>query len=224
MVDKNLEEKQDPKEPTEEVSEKEEPKQVSQVEKKVSGDTEETFTKAQVEEQKVGYKEELHRDWQSVKDRELQPLKDKIAELEKTSQDSSWATQEAKEVEDMGDTAEVRDFQTKRREQHTLGTTLSQRETDITVKEQRLWEDAKVIGAHKLAKDKEVDVNELLNAKTPEEMETMAVKLENQRLKEKLEEKVPEKIDSDVVTTGVDTSPESAKGKIRAGWDELHKS
>ena len=92
-----------------------------------------------------------------------------------------------------------------------------------TIQSQRAELDGalKAIAANKLATEHGVDVNELMKAQNPTEMENIALKLQLE--KQKTESKPPIKTDSGVSTTkGVDLSGMSADEKIRKGIGDMN--
>ncbi len=169
--------------------------------------------------------ETKQREWQSSKDKELQPLKDKIAELEKQSKESEFARQEARELEQFGDTKEVKDFQTERRRLWTDRDTFSRERNALMQEINVTREEAKAIKAHKLSIEKGIEVSKLLEAKTPEEMDYIALRIENEMLRETIiKNEPPVKVDSGVPTvTGIDFSKLSPREKIEEGLKRAQK-
>ena len=192
-MDTDLEQNQNQLESGEQVSKVEQVPKVSKEEAEVSG---KTFTEAELGKLRGEWKEQLHRDWQSTKDKEFQSLKDQMERVKLEKAEAELKATEEKEYEELGDTAEVRNFQTQRRDLQNKIATLSEREAKALAKEAQLWEDAKLLGAHKTAKELDIDVNELLKANTPEEMQAIAKDLRIKTLEAKLAEKPAEIIDS----------------------------
>jgi len=88
----------------------------------------------------------------------------------------------------------------------------------------------KYLDAQKLAKEHDIPVEPLMEAKSPEEMKVIALTEEIKKLKTTPKEK-GKKEERPVTTTdkGLGTGvgeplPETAQGKMRAGWDDLHKN
>lgn len=186
-----------------ETSNEESAKQVSPENEQVSSITEEDVTK-RIEEALTTFKgsEEYVTAVQSAKDKsigkETQPLRDKILELEKTMTNQTLGLQEKRELEDLGDTKEVRDWQVERRKISEATYEVTQQKEANKLFAETLSAEAKTIKAHRLSTDKDIDLKELLKCETPEEMDSLSLKLENESLKTQLAEKdkPPQKLDS----------------------------
>ena len=86
----------------------------------------------------------------------------------------------------------------------------------------------KYLDAQKLAKEHDIPVETLMEAKSPEEMRVLALTEEIKKLKTPKEEgKKAERpvtsTDKGVGSGGGEPAPETAQGKMRAGWNEIHK-
>ncbi len=215
-----LEQKEDTTERTEGVSATEQPKQVSVVTTEVSG---EKATPVIDEAEITRRVAEAEKGWQSRKDKELQPLKQRISELEKLTREKELALTEKRELEEVGDTPELRSFQSNRRRFQEEQSAFEEKRQATETLAARISEQAKVLQAIQLAKEHGVDDKELLKADTPEAMESLAIKLENQKLKGELAGKSKtQKVDSGVVSiAGEDWHTLPTNEKIRRGLDKL---
>lgn len=221
MPDDNVEPTEVKEEPTGLVSDVEPGGEVSPVTEKVSEEpTPITFTQEQEGEIAKRIKA-AEGAVQSSKDKEWQPLKDRITELEQYAEDARLTAIEKRELDEFGDTKEVRDFQTERRkladEQRAFG---QERLANQTLAAQ-VNEQAKGVHARNLATEWGVDEKELLKANTPGEMESLAIRLQNVNLQAKLKDKPPEKLDSSTVSSaGVNWRELSPDDKVRRGLSQ----
>lgn len=229
MVD--LEQTPEQEEVTAQVSEEESKQKVSNEKGEVSG-TEEAKPSEDVEkiisERLEEAKKDWERDWQSRKDKELKPLYDRIANFEKEKDDALLRATEQREIDELGDTREVRDWQAQRRELTDRERRAAQKEEEQNKKdeefakrEQDIDEHEKIIKAYQLAAEDDIDVNELLKAKTPDEMENIALRLTNKKLREQ-GLKPPQVVDSGV-TSSADDSDEAFLKRWNAGDEENSK-
>jgi len=175
----------------------------------VSGDKDKpTFDEAQqeyidraVEEAKEAALVAGRSEGQSSKDRELQPLKDEIAELRKKERETSLSTLEQTLKEKYGDTPETKDLATAWRNYEDRKDELDKREEQVKAAEDKAASGIRGMLAFQLAKKYEgAEEKELLKAKTPEEMKDMARDAHIAFLKGK--KPVAKKVDSGVPAAG----------------------
>jgi small-conductance mechanosensitive channel len=183
----------------------EEQKEVSQIEGKVSGEKGEEVKPTLSEEEKINQRlnealEAKEKEWQSRKDKELSELQSRIGQLNKQLKEKELSTLEKRELETWGDTDEVKNFQAQRRKFQEELVTFEDEKQSILSLQEKLNEEAKTVKAGKLAKEYGVDAEKLLEAKSPDEMEKLALKLGHQKLQAKLKdmERTPQKIDSGI--------------------------
>ena len=166
---------------------------------------------------------------QSAKDKELTILKQQHRQdtrsLTAQHEEARLAEEEAREKEKFSEIEpdQLKAFQELRR---------NVRATEVS--------ETQVYGfAYKLGKQYGVDPEVLLDSASPGEMETKAKELSQQVEKDAVKEKedrikqlenelaiakkAPQKIDSSTTVATGGEMPDSAKGKMRAGWGELHK-
>ncbi len=141
---------------------------------------------------------------QSEKDKsiakEMQPLKDKIRELDQKAQLADLIAREKQELVAWGDTDEVKDFQAERRRHLEERVKFESEKAETQALAQAVAQTNKMIKAKELATQYGVSEKILLRSNSPEEMEDLA-----KELKESFEEvrtsakEVPEqKVDSGI--------------------------
>jgi len=202
-------------ESTEQVSEVEQAEKVSEEPEKVS---EQTFKQEDIDKAITHKLAEAEKEWQSRKDRELSEYQTKISNLEK----QTLATLEAREIDSWGDTAEVKEFQAERRKLYESKAEFEPLRNKIEAESRRNEMVARGMKARELADANGMDVNDLINCNTPEEMNGL-VAIWN-KFKEKNEtDKTPVQIvDSGAPSTaGVDLNKMSAAEQLR--WGVLHQ-
>lgn len=184
-------------------------------EEKVEQVSDQTFTQAELDTKLTELKtkwetesqikaDEAEKDWQSRKDKEFQPLKGRIEELEKTSQESIFKAREDREREALGDTPEVRQIHQERRSDWADRQRLSQERAEFESVQAQVAEKGKALLLKDLVTEFGVDGKKLAKAETEGEMRSIALELYAERLKEENEElkKDPQKIDSSLPSAG----------------------
>jgi len=223
MTENSLEQNREELEPTQVASQRELTEEASDQEGEVSGDQ---TIEGQIVQAKAEWlaSDEFKKAVQSEKDKsiykELQPLQDKIRELEASKQEAVLAAQEGREFEQLGDTEEVRDFQQKRRDVVTREAKVAQYENYWGLYYKR--GEASLVAA-----EFGVEVKDLLEASSPEELRAKAQTLQAEQqtkkiraLEQELEQvkKAPQRIDSGAKSVaGVDYDKMSAKELIQHG-------
>lgn len=228
-TDENLEQNPNPEEPTGEASDEEITEPVSGEEEEVSGEEKvepiPTFTEGDIAKKR----EEWEREWQSRKDKEFSEYQTKIRDLERQARTAELAAKEKGELdrwlEAGGDETQIKEFQTERRRFLEEQSKFVAEQEENRALATQLNEQAKAIAVHRLSGEYGVEEKELLDAKTPGEMEMIAVKLAYQKNKEELDkkakEKLSQKIDSGTPSaTGVDLDKLSARQLIQKALDE----
>ena len=198
-------------EPVEQVS-------VTEQAEQVSGKTEEVvseepkLTQADIEKAVTDRLKAAETDWQSRKDRELQPLKDKLEQQEKALTEHQLSVLEKKELEELGDTPETRKFHTDRRKFYD-----EKQSNDILVA--RAIQTNKTYNAREISAEYGVDKDALMAGDSPEAMRVIAKALAYEKLQEKKAEEAPsQEVDSGVPSTpGVDLSKLSPHELIAYG-------
>ena len=156
---------------------------------------------------------------------QVQKAKDKeIGELRKEKEQESLVRQEASEIEQWGDTPEVKTFQDERRKMATERETFQQELIANQAYAAQLNEQAKATSVSEYLSQynlEEKDKPELLKAQSPEEMKSIAANLGYERVKAERAEKPPEKIDSSLPSsTGGNWKEQTAEDKIRGGLSQ----
>ena len=185
----------------------------------VSGQGELTFKQSDLDVKVSEALANAERKWQSSKDKELQPLKDKIETLEKSSTEARLAMLEGREVTEQGDTPELRQFQTDRRQFY-------KDKTDQDILVARAIQTNKGINAKEIATEFGVDKDALMACDSPEAMRVTAKALAFDKAQEaKAEtEKKPQKVDTGVQSVpGVDLESMSPYEKIKWGLEHPKK-
>lgn len=174
----------------------------SQQEKSTStpAPVEETYTKAQLEDMITKAVTRGKGEVQSALDKKIAEAERRAAELEAQMEGSKLQTQEERERESWGDTEEVKQFQTTRRQFHEERGLFQKEKQTLDGLRAELNERAKGTDAKRLASEYGVDEKTLLEAKTPEEMESKAVKFAYEKTKSERDElkKTPQHVDSSV--------------------------
>jgi len=185
LDDGTLEQVTDPKEQADKASQKEPEGQVSEGQEKVSGEKSKediaTETKAAADSLAVeaymktpAYEKAIQSQADKSIHSQTQPLRERIAELEKSDAEKALAAKEAKQSkqwEEEGIPAEaIKDFHTEGRAQAEAGRILnaSLAKHNSALQKLHAWE---------LSRETGVDMKELLKCKTLEEMDTKAQEL-----------------------------------------------
>jgi len=185
----------------------------------VSGQGELTFKQSDLDVKVSEALANAERKWQSSKDKELQPLKDKIETLEKSSTEARLAMLEGREVTEQGDTPELRQFQTDRRQFY-------KDKTDQDILVARAIQTNKGINAKEIATEFGVDKDALMACDSPEAMRVTAKALAFDKAQEaKAEtEKKPQTVDTGVQSVpGVDFESMTPYEKIKWGLEHPKK-
>jgi len=192
-----LEQENAQQEPVEEVEGAQVSEPVEEVSEPAESVSEPTFSQADVARQIKGALEEAETKWQSRKDTEFQPLKDQNTELLKQIKDAQLATQEQREIDSWGDTAEVKAFHLTRRE-HAAQVEVDRQkrmETETLANQINL--------TNRMVKAKEIatahpgmDVEDLMRCQSPEDMQGLVDIFD--KIKTSLGGKQPQKVDSSV--------------------------
>jgi hypothetical protein len=165
------------------------------------------------------------REGQSSKDRELQPLKDTIAELTKKARESEYGALEKSLTEKFGETQETKDLVGAWRKVDEARSDIERREAEVNDREEKIARQAKSLLAFNLSKQYEgVDEKELLKAETPEEMQTMArdahiafLKGNKKPAAKKVDSSVPGAKGQDLTTVSFGPNAPSAREMIAKG-------
>ena len=215
--------------------------QVSQEEEKVSGEeAPKTLTDEDIAKLRDEWTQspEFQKAVQSEKDKsiakEMQPLKDKIREMEKAGSEAQIKAEENKILETYGDTPEAKDLASHRRQLWEKELDLTEREAKHADLLQRAAETnqnniiREIVAEHK---DEGVTAELLLkvdvskaedSTQAKEILEREAKAIAYETVKANLGKKPPQKIDSGASGGGTPL-PDTAMGKIQAGWREIHK-
>ena len=150
--------------------------------------------------------------------REKDELNTRLATLESEKAEREIQAREGRELEEWGDTPEIRDFQLTRR-------TFDANQKAFESEQLRVNAQAKSNLATELAQKHGVDREELLKCGDPIEMRATAAEKEAANLRAEIAniKKLPDRVLAETPSPGSGAMPESAKGKIRAGWDKIHK-
>ena len=226
MDDQNLEQVATPAEQTSDVS-KVEPKEPISKEQIPTSEGEKptpSFTQEQLDQAKAEAVTKAKGEVQSAKDIELKGKDTEIAELTKRISEAELAgvekAEHARWTEAGIEESEIKLFQETKRKLATDRFTFEQEQVASKTLATQLNEQAKAHSAKELASQYGVDEKELLKAQSPEEMETIAVKLgfEIEKAKREQLEKAPEKIDSSLPSaTGTDWRDLSPTEKVQRG-------
>lgn len=184
----DMERTQESEEKGGEVSEPEQSQEVSQEGGEVSGEKT-SYSLEEVEKLKAGWQTE----WQSTKDKELKTIYQERDEALKARQEaerkSADAAREAARqayekaiIDEYGDTNEARGLIEARREADRLKDEAEQMLAEAKTQHASSMEQAKIVAAYELAAQFNIDVNLLLPAKTPMEMENIALRQHNKNL------------------------------------------
>ena len=175
---------------------------------------------------------------QSEKDKsiakEMQPLKDKIRDMERAGSEAQLKAEENKILETYGDTPEAKDLATHQRKLWERDLDLTEREAKHAELLQRAAETNQnniirdIVAEHK---DEGVTAELLLkvdvssatdSAQAKEVLERAAKAIAYETVKANLGKKPPQKIDSSASGGGTPL-PDTAMGKYQAGFREIHK-
>ena len=197
MEDQNLEQVATPAEQTPTVSGQEPVEPISKEQEPTSEGEKPTpsFTQEQLDQAKAEAVTKAKGEVQSAKDKEIAELMKRISETELAGVEKAEL---ARWTEAGIEESEIKSFQEVKRKFATDKSTFEQEQVASKALAAQLNEQAKAHSAKELASQYGVDEKELLKAQSPEEMETIAVKLHDTKVTEELEQlkKAPEKIDS----------------------------